>query len=71
LREGADAVEGIRFVVDESGKRTAVLIDLARYGALWEDFYDLSLARQRRDEPRESLEEVEALLSLESEPTKR
>jgi len=64
-------MEGIRFVVDESGKRTAVLIDLSEHGALWEDFYDLNLARQRRDEPRESLEEVEALLSLESEPTKR
>jgi hypothetical protein len=51
-------LEGIRFVVDASGDKVAVLIDLKQYGELWEDFYDTILARQRADEPRESLETV-------------
>lgn len=55
-------MEGIRFLVDEEGHRLGVLIDLTRYGDLWEDFYDALLVREREGEPRESLEEVEALL---------
>ncbi len=55
-------MEGIQYVVDESGKKTAVLIDLTKYGEFWEDFYDSYLAKQRAGEPRESLEEVKKLL---------
>lgn len=51
-------ISGIRFVVDEHGDRMAVQIDLKEHGELWEDFYDVLLARTRADEPRESLEEV-------------
>jgi hypothetical protein len=29
-------MEGIRFVVDDNGKKVAVLIDLARHGQMWE-----------------------------------
>jgi len=61
-------MEGIQFVVDETGEKTAVLIDLRKHGELWEDFYDLKLARQRQDEPRESLEEVESMLGLAPTP---
>ena len=49
---------GIQFVVDASGEKVAVLIDLKQYGELWEDFYDTLVARQRAEEPRESLEFV-------------
>ena len=52
------SMEGIRFVVDASGERVAVLIDLKQHGELWEDFYDTITARERADEPRESLESV-------------
>ena len=31
---------GIQFVTDHKGRKTAVLIDLKKYGALWEDFWD-------------------------------
>ena len=55
-------MEGIQFLVDESGERTAVLIDLKKYGELWEDFYDSVTARARADEPRESLESVKERL---------
>lgn len=52
-------MEGIQFVIDDKGEKTAVLIDLKKYGELWEDFYDSLIARSRADEPRESLESVE------------
>jgi len=51
-------VKGVQFVVDNSGRKTAVQIDLKKQGRLWEDFYDRALAKQRASEPRESLESV-------------
>ena len=55
-------MEGIRFVTDERGNRTAVQIDLNLYGELWEDIYDTILARMRKNEPRETLESVKERL---------
>ena len=55
-------VKGIQFLVDERGKKTAVVIDLRKNAELWEDFYDLALASSREDEPRESLESVKERL---------
>lgn len=55
-------LKGIQFVVDESGEKTAVQIDLKKYGDLWEDFYDTLVAASRADEPRETLEEVKQRL---------
>ncbi len=51
-------LEGIQFVTNAAGEKTAVLIDLKRYGEVWEDFYDALVAHQRAEEPRESLESV-------------
>jgi hypothetical protein len=53
---------GIRFIIDEKGTKTAVVIDLKRHGDLWEDFYDSMVARQRAAEPRESFESVKRRL---------
>lgn len=58
-------LEGVQFVTDTSGKRTAVILDLDRYGELWEDIYDILIARERENEPRESLEEVKKMLIAE------
>ncbi len=55
-------LEGIQFVTNSAGEKTAVLIDLRQYGDLWEDFYDALIARQRVDEPREPLESVRQVL---------
>lgn len=55
-------LEGIQFVTDAAGKRKAVVLDLDRYGELWEDIYDILLARERENDPRESLEEVRQML---------
>ena len=51
-------MKGVQFVVDGSGRKTAVQIDLKKQGRLWEDFYDRALAKRRAAEPRESLESV-------------
>ncbi len=51
-------MKGVQFLVDERGIKTGVLIDLKKNGKLWEDFFDLALARDRLQEPRESLQTV-------------
>jgi hypothetical protein len=39
---------GIQFVTDEKGRRTAVLIDLKKHHAIWEDFWDGLVSESRR-----------------------
>jgi hypothetical protein len=51
-------MEGVQFIVNNKGQRTGVLIDLKKHRDLWEDLYDGLVARQRKDEPRESLKTV-------------
>lgn len=55
-------LKGVEFLVDEEGKKTAVLIQLKHHRALWEDFYDAAVAVARKSEPRESLSEVKQRL---------
>lgn len=43
-------LEGINFLTDASGKRTAVLIDLDKYGSLLEEFFDVVVSQQRLEE---------------------
>jgi len=61
-------MEGIRYVLNHKGKKVAVLIDLERYGDLWEDIYDSIVARSRADEPKESLESVKGRLKRQGRP---
>ena len=49
---------GIQYLTNEKGKKVAVQIDLVKHGELWEDFYDLLVARRRAHDPRESIESV-------------
>ena len=51
-------MRGIEYVVDEEGNKKAVLIDLSLHQELWEDLADQLTARERQDDPRETLEEV-------------
>jgi hypothetical protein len=51
-------VKGVNFIVDQEERKRAVIIDLKIHRALWEDFYDTLLSIARRNEPRESLDEV-------------
>ena len=61
---------GVEFVVNDRGEKRAVLIDLKKHGALWEDLYDAYLVHARRREPRESLAHVKRLLQRQR-PAKR
>ena len=58
------AMRGVQFLVDDDGERTAVPIDLKKNAQLWEDFYDVAVAKSRAREPRESLESVKRRLDL-------
>ena len=57
-------MRGVQFLVDDEGEKTAVLIDLRENAQLWEDFYEVALAKSRAGEPRESLESVKRRLQL-------
>lgn len=57
-------MKGIQFVVDSSGKKTAVVIDLSEHGEAWEDFYDCLTTQQQADEPTYSVDEVREELGL-------
>ncbi|MBL0173838.1 MAG: hypothetical protein IPP94_00965 [Ignavibacteria bacterium] len=57
-------MRGIQYLVDDNGVRSAVLIDLKKNARLWEDFYDIAVAKSRAKEPRESLESVKHRLGL-------
>ena len=47
-------MSGIQSVVDAKGTKTAVVIDLKKFGDVWEDFYDTLIAQSRANERRES-----------------
>lgn len=55
-------MKGVQFLVDDGGRKTGVLIDLKENAELWEDFYDLAVSRERKNEPRESLASVKKRL---------
>ncbi len=55
-------MSGIQFVVDAKGDRTAVVIDLKKFGDVWEDFYDTLIAQRRVKERCESLASVKKRL---------
>lgn len=44
-------MRGIDYIVDENGKKKAVVIDLSEWGDVWEDFYDVLVSESRRHEP--------------------
>jgi len=53
-------MKGISFVIDDAGKKKAVLIDLEEWGELWEDFYDLLVSEYRKHEDSIPWEEIKA-----------
>jgi len=59
-------MKGIKFVVNEAGEKQAVLIDLAEWGELWEDFYDLLVAHTRQDEEEVSWQELKQEIEVEA-----
>ncbi len=55
-------MKGVRFLVDDTGHKMAVQIDIDLYSGLWEDIYDSFLAASRKEEPRETFASVKARL---------
>ncbi|MFH1596126.1 MAG: hypothetical protein ABIG94_07145 [Pseudomonadota bacterium] len=58
-------MKGIQFVVDDAGKKKAVLIDLEEWGEAWENIYDVLIALSRKNEPTVDWEVLKAEMSLE------
>lgn len=58
-------MKGIQFVVDDTGKKKAVLIDLSEWGELWEDIYDVLVTQSRKNEPTVDWEELKAEMAQE------
>jgi len=51
---------GVQFITDESGRKTAAVLDLKLHKALWEDIEDVLVSRSRRHERGVPLERVKA-----------
>jgi len=59
-------MKGINFVVNEKGDKKAVLIDLEEWGDLWEDFFDILVSHNRKDEAEISWDDLKVDLEVES-----
>ncbi len=51
-----------QFLVDEKGKKTAVLLSMDEWEELMEDLHDLAIIAERRDEPSMDFEELKKRL---------
>lgn len=51
-------MEGLSYIVDDRGRKRAVVVDLERHGDLWEDVYDAMIAEAREGEERLDWESV-------------
>ena len=51
-----------QFIVDETGKKTAVVLSLEEYEELLEDIHDLAVIAERRNEPTISFDELKKRL---------
>jgi hypothetical protein len=51
-------MKGVSYLIDDQGKKTAVILDLRKHRRIWEDMYDRMLIETRRNEPRSPLERV-------------
>ena len=51
-----------KFIIDENGRKMAVVVPVKRYVRLLEDLHDLSVVAERRDEPTVSLKELKRKL---------
>lgn len=59
---------GIQFLTDEKGRKVAVQIDLKKYGAIWEDFFNGLVADSRRKEKGVPYEEYRATRKKRTKP---
>jgi PHD/YefM family antitoxin component YafN of YafNO toxin-antitoxin module len=57
---------GIReqYIIDNKGKKTAIILPMKQYKQLLEDLHDLAVIAERRDESVISLDEMKKRLKL-------
>ena len=53
-----ETMTGIKFITDEKGRRTDVVINLRRYSKELEDFFDHLVFEERKQEENVSFEKV-------------
>jgi PHD/YefM family antitoxin component YafN of YafNO toxin-antitoxin module len=51
-----------KYIVDENGQKTAVVLPIKEYEELLEDLRDLAIIAERRDEPTITFEELKKRL---------
>ncbi len=54
------SIKGVQFVVDDSAKKKAVLIDLEEWGEIWEYFYNVLVSESRKNEATVAWSELKA-----------
>jgi PHD/YefM family antitoxin component YafN of YafNO toxin-antitoxin module len=47
-----------QYIIDSSGKKTAIILSMKQYKQLLEDLHDLAIVAERRDESVISLDEI-------------
>ena len=53
-----------KYIVNEDGKKTAVVLPVEEYEELLEDLHDLAVIAERRDEPSLSLDDLKTKMKL-------
>ena len=51
-----------RYIIDENGQKTAVVLPIEEYEELLQDLYDLAVIAERRDEDELTFEEIKERL---------
>lgn len=51
-----------QYIVDNKGKKTAIILPMKQYEQLLEDLHDLAIVAERRNEPVISLEEMKGIV---------
>ena len=51
-----------KYIVDESGKKTDIILPMDEYQSLIEDLHDIAVIAERKDEPAISMEELKRRL---------
>ena len=69
-------IEGVRYIYDENGNPKSVVLDLDKWGEIWEDIYDGKMAQEALKEgpmiPWETLKaEMDAEMEAEIERERR
>lgn len=63
-------MRGVEYLIDERGRKKAAVIDLRKWGKIWEDFQDVLVSESRKNEPTVSWESLKAEAEQEHERAK-